>query len=99
MSKTLFSSKCQVLGELWLYYREDAANNENWREFFQWADIGLPMAYMAWQGVVTIKAEGEEYVNNAYDVFCEMISIDPSVEYPSLGHAFGASPNAPVSNE
>lgn len=99
MSKTPFSSKCQVLGELWLFHREDASNNDAWREFFEWADIGLPMAYMAWQGLITVKADAKEYINNPYDVFCEMVSIDKDTDYPSLADAFAASPNAPVSNE
>ena len=102
MSKTLFSSKCQVLGELWLYYKEDAVKNENWADFFRWADVALPLSYVVWQGIAVLSDEdndGQRFINEAYDVFCQMIGIDKDIDYPTLGDAFGASPNPPIANE
>lgn len=97
MSKTPFSKKCQILGELWLLYRDEARQHEAWRDYFAWADVALPMAYFAWQDMVTVKPESKSYIDEAWDVFCEIISIDPNEHYVDLGAAFATSPNEPVS--
>jgi len=95
MSKTPFSSKCHVLGELWLLYREDAATHDEWEQFFSWADIALPLAYMSWQELATIKTDAKTYVEDAWITFCEMIAIDPNKTYEGIADAWSASPNAP----
>ena len=100
MSKTPFSSKCQVLGELWLYYREDSADHDEWAQFFAWADIALPLSYMLWQELAILPAtdggmESEQLIEQTWTTFCEMISIDPDAEYSSIADAWGASPNDP----
>lgn len=95
MSKTHFSNKCHVLGELWLYYREDAQNHDEWQQYFDWADIALPLAYMAWQDLATVKPEAKKYVDDAWITFCEMIGIDATQSYDGIADAWGASPNPP----
>jgi hypothetical protein len=92
-SKTVFSKQCEILGSLWLDYREEAKGNQVWGDFFAWADISLPLAYVAWQGIATIKSDSKSYVSEAWEVFCEMISIDANAKYENLGECFDASPN------
>lgn len=89
MSKTNFSTKCEVLGSLWTWYND--TDNETWREFFDWADIGLPLAYMVWQDLATAKPEAKKIIEETWDVFCEMIEIDANGEYSTLADAFAAS--------
>lgn len=91
MSKTTFSTKCDILGSLWTFYKD--TDNETWANFFAWADIGLPLAYQVWQGLATAKPEGKEIIENTWVVFCEMIDIDPEGKYENLQGAFDASPN------
>lgn len=95
MSKTVFSTKCEILGYLWLNYREEAKEDQGWTEFFAYADIALPLAYMKWQNLATInkKEDGERFINEAWDVFCQMINIDPEGKYASISDCFDASPN------
>lgn len=98
MPKTPFSDKCNVLGELWLYYREDAREHEEWAQFFDWADIALPLSYMLWQNLAVLPATNdgsysEKIIEETWITFCEMISIDPNDEYADLGDAWNASPN------
>jgi hypothetical protein len=94
MSKTTFSNKCAVLGELWSNYKY--TDNEIWQEYFAWADLGCPLAYYAWQGFATLSDEGESYVDEAWAIFCKMIDIDPEGKYDSLRQAFDSSPNEPL---
>lgn len=95
MSKTHFSNKCYVLGELWLYYREQAQQHSEWKDFFEWADIALPLAFMSWQELATVNPQAEQYIEDAWVTFCEMIEIDADAEYDGIGHAWEASPNLP----
>jgi hypothetical protein len=91
MSKTTYSNKCEILGSLWGFYRD--TDNEIWSEFFEWADLGLPLAYQVWQGYCTLKPEGKSVVDETWATFCEMISIDPDAKYTDLRSAFAASEN------
>lgn len=90
-TKTAFSTKCEILGTLWLYYKD--TEHENWQEFFQWADIGLPLAYLVWQDLASAKADGKSNIEETWNTFCEMISIDPNGSYTDLASALQASPN------
>lgn len=100
MSKTAFSDKCHVLGELWLYYREESRNHDEWAQFFDWADIALPLSYMIWQGLAVSPDTqdgnyGKEIIDKTWITFCEMISIDADRKYANINEAWNASPNAP----
>lgn len=100
MNKTPFSKRCEILGELWLSYRDEAMSNEEWSKYFNVYDIGLPLSYMVWQDIVSINPseEGEQFINAAWDTFCAMINIDADALYAHLGECFDASPNAPLEN-
>lgn len=91
--------QCVALGELWLFYREDAKHNEAWNDFFEWADIGLPLAYMISQDLADPKEEAETFIEETWEAFCEMISIDPEGDYDNLAECFEASPNPPLDRE
>lgn len=88
-TKTAFSTKCEILGTLWTFYKD--TDNQTWKEFFAWADLGLPLSYQVWQGLATAKTEGKKVVEETWKVFCEMIEIDPEGNYESLSDAFDAS--------
>jgi hypothetical protein len=94
MSKTNFSKKCEILGMLWSFYKD--TDNEGWRAFFDWADLGCPMAYLQWQGMVTVKADSKPLIEDTWDKFCDMISIDANGSYDSLKAAFDTSSNEPI---
>jgi hypothetical protein len=94
MSKTTFSNKCEILGSLWSFYKD--TDNEAWQEFFEWADLGLPLAYFVWQDLATPKADGKAAIEDVWRVFCEMIDIDSEGKYETLKDAFAASPNKEI---
>lgn len=95
MSKTPFSNKCVVLGGLWLFYREESAKDEYWNSFFQYNDVGLPLAYMIAESITEPSGDGqaEILVDETWQMFCEAINIDPEGHYENLDDAFAASPN------
>ena len=93
-----FSNKCKVLGELWLYYREEAQTNETWAEFFHYNDIALPLSYGISMGFVERVEDGglDEYVDDTWEYFCALIDIDVNGEYSDINAAWSASPNPPL---
>lgn len=95
MSKTPFSNKCSILGQLWQDYHNEKIWDENWIVFFQWADIALPMAYLEWQGLAVIASDndGPTLIDNTWMVFCEALGIDPNAYYDFLDDCLDASPN------
>lgn len=100
MSKTPFSNKCEILGALWLNYREEAATNEAWKSFFNYNDISLPLAYFIADGLVFPLEDGfaTVYIEETWEEFCKYIEIDPEEMYEDLSEAFSASKNPPLEN-
>lgn len=103
MNKTNFSEKCNIIGDLWLYYQGEAQANELWADFFAYNDLALPMAHMIANDLVIVSGDGraEEFIDETWNMFCEYINIDPDGWYKDLVEAFEASPNKPLgeSNE
>lgn len=95
MNKTLFSEKCQILGDLWLYYREDAERNELWEEFFFVNDVALPLSYMITANLAIVSGDGEaeKLIDETWTMLCEYLGVDPEGWYTSLMDIFNASPN------
>lgn len=95
--ETRLAHRCEVLSTLWTFYRD--TEDEAWAEFFTWADVGLPLSYMLHQELATATVEGTGVIDETWNAFCEMISIDPAADYPTLKDAFEASPNAPLDED
>ena len=93
-----FSNKCEILGDLWLFYREDIKGNEAWEEFFSYNDVSLPLAYMLKSNYVTINEDSDAigYINETWEIFCDYISVDPEKDYEDIAGVFAASPNKPL---
>jgi hypothetical protein len=101
MSKTPFSNKCEILGSLWLNYREEARTNEAWESFFEYNDIGLPLAYFISDALVSPTDEDATFllIDETWEMFCKYIDIDPEDMYEDIAEAFGASKNPPLEND
>lgn len=76
---TDFSKRCDILSDLWMNYRHD----ENFRDFVEYNDLGLPIAHNAAQGLAEPTAEGEMYVNETFDLLLEALGREDS-DYDSL---------------
>lgn len=107
MSKTPFSNKCDILGMLWVNYREDAKKNEAWNDFFSYNDIGLPLAYVLAENIAVPSpiqegkdiSDAEDIIEETWNIFCEYIDIDPEEFYGDLMDTWNASPQPPLDQE
>lgn len=66
MAETSFENKVGILSYLWMNYRD----NEDWTDFIEYNDLGLPLAYMLENQVVELPAldeeDEEDYSNGAF---------------------------------
>lgn len=75
---TEFSDKCGLLGELWINYKDDK-DLGGFKDFIDYNDIGLPLAYMIAEGLVNEATPmGEEYVNESFKMLLAGVSVDES---------------------
>lgn len=69
---TVFSDKCGILGELWINYKED----EDFKDFIQYNDLGLPLAYMVAEGLVQdVTPLGLQYIEETFELFIAALEI------------------------
>lgn len=80
-----FSKKCEILAELWNDYKSDL----KFKDFFDYNDLGLPIAFAIDQKIVERTPIAETYVNETFDLLCEALGgIDNEEEYSSLEDLF-----------
>ena len=99
-SRTSFSNQCAVLAGLWLNYRDEAETNEAWKDFFDYNDVGLPLAYMNAEGLAYSEdiEEAVSIIDETWKMFCSYIDINPDGEYESIEDAWEASSRPDLEN-
>jgi len=70
---TDFSKQVEILGQFYM----SARDNKEMSEFMEFNDIGLPLAYLASEGLCDISDDGKKYVAETWDtrVIGIMISL------------------------
>ena len=61
-------------------YRAD----EDFGDFIEYNDMGLPLAYFIHTGVVTPLDEAKKYVEETYDLLITAVGVDPEEEFTTL---------------
>ena len=82
MAETSFEIKVGILSYLWMNYRE----NEDWKDFIEYNDLGLPLAYMLDNQVVELTAVDEDYdeegsngtffIEETWNMFLSMAGVE-----------------------
>lgn len=85
---TTYSNKAIILGELWLNYRDD----EEFTDFIDYNDIGLPVAYAIANDIVISTPIAEQFINETFILLLNALGID-DVGFESLNDLFEASDN------
>lgn len=68
-----FSQKCEMLAELWNSYKTD----KKFEDFFEYNDLGLPLAFMIEQKIVDKTPLAEVYINETFELLHEAIGLGP----------------------
>jgi hypothetical protein len=68
---TPFSKKCEILGDLWMDYRTD----EEFQDFVEYNDLGLPLAYAIASGIVDNAPMAQDYINETFDLLITSLGL------------------------
>jgi len=69
---TTFDNKCSILSDVWLNYRYD----EQFTDFIEYNDMGLPLAYALSEGIVKSTETAEVFINETFDLLIAGLSLD-----------------------
>jgi hypothetical protein len=84
----LFDNKVSILSELWMNYRED----EQLKDFIEYNDLGLPMAYFLMNELVLPTQQSEIYIDETYNLLIASLGVK-NVEYESLDELLSTEPD------
>jgi NMD protein affecting ribosome stability and mRNA decay len=78
--ETTFENKCHILSELWLDYRQD----EQFQDFIEYNDIGLPLSYFVEAEIVQATDIAEEYISETFRLLVVALGLDSNTDWESL---------------
>lgn len=80
--KTSFENKCAILADVWMNYRDD----EDFKDFVEYNDLGLPMAYMIDNGIVEIEdgTVGANFINETFRLLLSGLDIEEDLGFETL---------------
>jgi hypothetical protein len=71
-TNTPYSKRCEILGELWIDFREDEA----FEDFIEYNDLGLPLAYILSEDIAESTPLAENYINETFDLLLEALKVE-----------------------
>jgi len=84
---TPFETKCSILADLWMDYRGD----EEFIDFLEYNDLGLPMAYAISNGIVKPLPLGEQFINETFDLLLAALEVSEDTGFDTLDDLLGLS--------
>jgi hypothetical protein len=66
-----FSNICIILGTLYENYRDDI----NFRDFIEFNDLGLPLAYFTKEGLAQTSEDGNKYILETWELFVSSLGL------------------------
>ncbi|NDB58433.1 hypothetical protein EB001_08305 [bacterium] len=69
---TDFSNKVDILGRFKILYQD----TDSVRDFFEFNDIGIPLAYLASEGLCDISEDGKKYIAETWDLFLASLGVE-----------------------
>lgn len=69
---TPYSNRLDILSNLWLSYR----NDEEFKDFIEYSDLGLPLAYLIHNGIVESTEMAERFVDETFDILLAGLDLD-----------------------
>ena len=69
---TDFSNKVDILGRFKILYQD----TNSVKDFFEFNDIGIPLAYLASEGLCDISEDGKKYIAETWDLFLASLGVE-----------------------
>jgi hypothetical protein len=70
--------------EILVQFTQDYFNSGEYEEFFDYNDLGIPMAISVMQDLVILTDAGEQLLDETWKELCEIFGADPNGEYESI---------------
>ena len=83
---TDFSKQLEILADFWTGWRDD----EKLSEFFDFNDIGLPLAWCGFEGLCEINEDGKKYVAESWELLLAAFEVKDT-GFDNIGDVFAAS--------
>lgn len=83
--ETPISVKAEILSDLWIGYRDD----ENFEDFIDYNDIGLPLSFLISEDLVTPNEKCLPLIEETFRLFVESLGIEKDVGFESLDEMLG----------
>lgn len=84
---TTFEMMCEILADFWSEYRD----YNDLKEFTDYNDLGLPLAYFINENIVLSTPASEAYINETFNFLVAALGIDDKVSYESLDEMLDAA--------
>lgn len=82
---TDFTKVCEILGSLYINYRDE----EELKDFIDFNDLGLPLAYFVSENLCQVSDDGARYITETWTLF--LVSMDlQDTGWDSLDQMFAA---------
>ena len=81
---TPYNTKYAILSELWTNYKDD----KEMADFFEYNDLGLPLAFMIEQKVVESTPVAQVYIEETFELLVESLGLDSEEVYESIEEMF-----------
>jgi hypothetical protein len=70
--ETTLDNKLSILSELWLDYRDD----EEFTDFIEYNDLGLPLAYAISTKIVEVTPSAEKFISETFDLLLAGLDVE-----------------------
>lgn len=81
---TTYENKLAILAELWMEHR----NDEDFKDFFEYNDLGMPLAYALNEKIVEGGDLAAAFINETFDLLLVGLEISSENAYEDLAHLF-----------
>jgi len=82
---TDFTKVCEILGTLYANYKED----EDLKDFIDFNDLGLPLAYFTSENLCEVSDDGARYITETWQLFLASMDIEDA-GWDSLDEMFAS---------
>ena len=70
--ETSFDNKCAILADIFINYRDD----EEFADFREYNDLGLPLAYAIANGIVSKTSKAETFINETFALLLAGLDLE-----------------------
>jgi hypothetical protein len=81
---TPIETQVDILAELWMDYRDE----QYFAEFVAYADLGLPLAYLLSNSIVSRTAEADKFISDTWETFLGLCGIEEDTGFDILDEMF-----------